>query len=182
MSALFTGCTPLKFPALKSYVRDFYVSCLSKSSQNIAYCRAESLINAIKKQYGLHSYLLPLTLPTSPPPHPVPVPAPVRRLPPISSMVNSPMPPTQTPNSLPVTTPSPNSGEEPEQSQSQPEDGSTLLLAESDIQQIGRFVREFTTMSLLPWMEKCVIDWNEIVSEDKEYLPERRLITPAYHV
>ncbi|PSS37571.1 hypothetical protein PHLCEN_2v587 [Hermanssonia centrifuga] len=123
---------------------------------------AESLINAIKKQYGLHSYLLPLTLPTSPPPHPVPVPAPVRRLPPISSMVNSPMPPTQTPNILPVTTPSPNSGEEPEQSQSQPEDGSTLLLAESDIQQIGRFVREFTTMSLLPWMEKCVIDWNEI--------------------
>ena len=41
--------------------------------------------------------------------------------------------------------------------------GSTLSLTQEDIQQIGRFVREFVTMSLIPWMEKCVVEWNESV-------------------
>ena len=37
------------------------------------------------------------------------------------------------------------------------------MLTQDDIQQIGRFVREFVTMSLVPWMEKCVVEWNENV-------------------
>lgn len=41
--------------------------------------------------------------------------------------------------------------------------GSTLRLSQDDILQIGRFVREFVTMSLVPWMEKCVVEWNESV-------------------
>lgn len=39
----------------------------------------------------------------------------------------------------------------------------TLHLTQPDIQQTGRFVREFVVMSLLPWMEKCVLEWNEVV-------------------
>lgn len=40
-----------------------------------------------------------------------------------------------------------------------------LSLSEGDIQAIGRFTREFVVMSLVPWMEKCVLDWNESVSK-----------------
>ena len=37
-------------------------------------------------------------------------------------------------------------------------------MAEGDIQQTARFAREFVVMSLVPWMEKCVLEWNENVS------------------
>jgi len=102
--------------------------------------RAGALFNAVKKQYGLHAYLLFLELP-SPPPPPVPVPAPVPRLPPptdLSGPVDS--VPAQT---VPL---------------------NTMRMSEQDIQQTARFTREFVTMSLVPWMEKCVIEWNEAVS------------------
>jgi tRNA A37 threonylcarbamoyltransferase TsaD len=39
----------------------------------------------------------------------------------------------------------------------------TLRMNEEDIQQTAKFVREFVSMSLVPWMEKCVADWNENV-------------------
>jgi len=45
----------------------------------------------------------------------------------------------------------------------------TLRLGEQDIQQTAKFVREFVSMSLVPWMEKNVADWNENV-------------TPASHI
>lgn len=41
--------------------------------------------------------------------------------------------------------------------------GHFVRLTEGDIQQTGKFVREFVVMSLVPWMEKCVMDWNENV-------------------
>jgi len=37
-------------------------------------------------------------------------------------------------------------------------------MSEEDIQQTAKFVREFVSMSLVPWMEKCVADWNENVT------------------
>jgi len=40
----------------------------------------------------------------------------------------------------------------------------TLHLCERDIQQTAKFVREFVSMSLVPWMEKYVADWNENVA------------------
>ena len=136
--------------------------------------RAEALFNAVKKQYGLHSYFLPLTLPTDPPPNPVNVPLPTPRLPSISSMAYSPIPPTQVPSTLQTvsdSTPLPpsltNGSREPQQllppSPAPPFTPGQLNLNEGDIQQTGRFVREFAVMSLLPWMEKCVVDWNEVV-------------------
>ncbi|KAF8078759.1 ER-golgi trafficking TRAPP I complex 85 kDa subunit-domain-containing protein [Lyophyllum atratum] len=104
---------------------------------------AGALFNAVKKQFGLHSYLLPLALPTPPPP-PVPVPALIPRLPPPPSpdFSNS-HPPVPTPVS-PI----------------------------KDIQQTARFSREFLVMSLLPWMEKCVVEWNENFSSTRR-LPSR---------
>lgn len=38
-----------------------------------------------------------------------------------------------------------------------------MRMNDADIKQIGRFTREFVTMSLVPWMEKCVVEWNENV-------------------
>jgi hypothetical protein len=42
-------------------------------------------------------------------------------------------------------------------------------MAENDIQQTARFAREFLVMSLLPWMEKCVVEWNENVLLSSHY-------------
>ncbi|KIK70846.1 hypothetical protein GYMLUDRAFT_235261 [Collybiopsis luxurians FD-317 M1] len=105
---------------------------------------AGALFNAVKKQYGLHSYLLPLDIP-NPPPAPVPVPTAKPRLPLAGS------------DSPEITT-------KPLQSSSQngPQNGmNTLRMNEKDIQQTAKFTREFLVMSLIPWMEKCVLDWNE---------------------
>lgn len=141
--------------------------------------RAEALFNAVKKQYGLHSYLLTLALPTSPLPPPVTVPPPPPRLPSLSSMTYSPMPQAHVPAALRTPTPSQpdpsflslngQNSERPPPSPAPPNAPGQLYLSEPDIQQTGRFVREFAVMSLLPWMEKCVIDWNEVVSIDIAY-------------
>ena len=135
--------------------------------------RAESLFNAVKKQYGLHSYLLQLSLPTSPLPQPVPVPLPIPRLPPLSTFESSPVPPSQFPGGLAASS-IPNPGILPPRSPEPTAMASEypqvpvagpgmLLLCQDDIQIIGRFIREFLVMSLIPWMEKCVLEWNDSV-------------------
>ncbi|KAG6878643.1 hypothetical protein C0993_001166 [Termitomyces sp. T159_Od127] len=87
---------------------------------------AVALFNAVKKQYGLHSYLLSLSLPTPPPPA-VPVPALIPRLPPLTSQEKH-----KSPLSIPKTPVSPGLPADP----SGP---NTLRLAEKDIQQTARF-------------------------------------------
>ncbi|KAL1737123.1 ER-golgi trafficking TRAPP I complex 85 kDa subunit-domain-containing protein [Schizophyllum commune] len=99
-----------------------YTLILHTPNSSLSDDEAQALYNAVKKQYGLHSYLLSLTFP-SPPPDPVPVPALMPRLPP---------PPL-----------------------------SSLRLCEADIQTTARFTREFVVMSLIPWMEQRVMEWNE---------------------
>ena len=106
--------------------------------------RAGALFNAVKKQFGLHSYLLSLSLP-KPPPKPVPVPALIPRL------------------------PSPPSSDSPSDNVNSPTTLNTLSMEEKDIQQTARFTREFLVMSLIPWMEKCVVDWNENVTLTLNY-------------
>jgi len=117
--------------------------CLTKSAyihlvifkSNTYIRRAGALFNAVKKQYGLHAYLLPLALP-KPAPTPVAVPVAMPRLPP-------------PPNSdLPTSPPPPDS----------------LAMSEKDINQTAKFTREFVVQSLIPWMERCVVEWNEAVS------------------
>ncbi|KAJ7654956.1 ER-golgi trafficking TRAPP I complex 85 kDa subunit-domain-containing protein [Mycena polygramma] len=118
---------------------------------------AGALYNAVKKQFGLHSYLLPLGLPNPPPP-PVPVPALIPRLPPPPS--------SDSPDLSPVPAPPP--------TPSLPTGAAlnTLRMSEADIQQTARFTREFLVMSLIPWMEKCVVEWNENFSSNRR-LPSR---------
>ena len=112
--------------------------------------RAGALFNAVKKQFGLHSYLLSLNLP-KPPPKPIPVPALMPRLP------SPPLPDSPPQNPMtPVTATIPTTS-------AQPTTLNTLSMEEKDIQQTARFTREFLVMSLVPWMEKCVVDWNENV-------------------
>ncbi|KAI0321379.1 ER-golgi trafficking TRAPP I complex 85 kDa subunit-domain-containing protein [Amylostereum chailletii] len=118
---------------------------------------AGALFNAVKKQYGLHSFLLPLALPQPTPP-PVPIPMLPPRLP-----------------RMPVTTsntPDPSAADTKPVTLSGLDALNTICMSEADIQQTARFVREFVAMSLVPWMEKCVVEWNENFSSSRR-LPSR---------
>lgn len=96
-----------------------------------------ALYNATKKQYGLHIHLLAVSL--QPPEAPVAAPSLLPELP------LSPLPDATF-------------------SKPPPEGTQHLNLSPEDVKQFARFVREFTTMSLVPWMERCVGEWNETVS------------------
>ncbi|RPD64974.1 hypothetical protein L227DRAFT_571426 [Lentinus tigrinus ALCF2SS1-6] len=166
-----------------------YFLIIHPSNSPLADPIAEALFNAVKKQYGLHSFLLPLQLP-SPPPSSVPVPALPPRLPTLSSQQSpslTPQPSTDGSSLMPgLTPPRPPASPMPRQPGPPPltnkptessqlpagYQGSTISLTQDDIQQIGRFVREFVTMSLVPWMEKCVVEWNESYSSSRR-LPSR---------
>lgn len=113
--------------------------------------RAVALFNAVKKQFGLHTYLLRLEMPPNPP-SPVPVPSRLPRLP---------APPSDVPLLQSLASSEPLS---PMPQENGNEALNTIRMSERDIQDTARFVREFVTMSLVPWMEKCVLDWNEAVS------------------
>ncbi|TFK30788.1 hypothetical protein FA15DRAFT_662838 [Coprinopsis marcescibilis] len=126
---------------------------------------AGALFNAVKKQYGLHAFMLPLNLP-SPPPPPVPVPALMPRLPPPPGP-ESPFNRRQS-NVVPPTPATANIPGIP----SNPYALNTVRLEEKDIQATARFTREFVVMSLIPWMEKCVVEWNETYSSTRR-LPSR---------
>ncbi|KAG9222665.1 hypothetical protein CCMSSC00406_0004579 [Pleurotus cornucopiae] len=113
---------------------------------------AAALFNAVKKQYGLEVYLLSLELPKPPPPA-VPVPALLPRLPP----PHLPSSPNSTSRSAPFAYHGgPN----------------TLRLGEKDISQTAKFMKDFVVASLVPFMEKCVQDWNESFSSNRR-LPSR---------
>lgn len=101
----------------------------------------------MKKQFGLHTYLLPLELPQTAPF--VTVPALLPRLPANPGPESPPQKHTQ-----PAVSPG---------APGAPPVLNTLKMDEADIQHTARFTREFLVMSLLPWMEKCVVEWNENV-------------------
>ena len=46
----------------------------------------------------------------------------------------------------------------------------TLKMSEQDIQKLARFAREFVVVSLVPWMERCVVEWNEAYSSSRRLL------------
>lgn len=137
----------------------------------------------MKKQYGLHTYLLSISLPAVSPTQVRPISSPVPRLPSLSTMELSPVPTSQIPAGITsmlsrpttphVATPSPRPPGTPNltvqpgtpvppRSPGLPA-SNTLALSDNDIQQFSRFVREFVVMSVIPWMEKCVMEWNESV-------------------
>lgn len=98
--------------------------------------RAMALYNAIKKQYGLHIHLLAVSF--SRPEAPVAAPSLLPELP------LSPLPDAAF-------------------SKVSKDRGEHLNLSPEDVSQLARFVREFTTMSLVPWMERYAMEWNETV-------------------
>lgn len=104
---------------------------------NFNYASTESLFNAVNNQYG-NSHLLKLVLP-SPPPSGVPSPAPLPRLP-----FNP-----ETP------------GSDAPQPQTEPFE---IKMIEADLESTAKFVRELAVDSLIPWMGKCILEWNEAVS------------------
>ncbi|PFH54797.1 hypothetical protein AMATHDRAFT_135105 [Amanita thiersii Skay4041] len=144
----------LDFPPWVDTTLFRYTLIVHPNSSPLSNEEAGALFNAVKKQYGLHSYLLPLMLPTSLP-APVPVPALIPRLPPL----------------MPGSSEASNNGDPLPEHTSQTA-VHTLKLFETDIQQTARFTREFVVMSLVPWMEKCVLEWNENFSSTRR-LPSR---------
>ena len=106
---------------------------------NFNYASTESLFNAVQKQYG-NSHLLKLTLPNPPPPG-----------------VPSPVLPPRLPNN-PDT-----AGPDAPQPRAQPE-SFTIRMIEADLAATAKFVRELAVECLIPWMGKCVLEWNEAVS------------------
>ncbi|KAI6031618.1 ER-golgi trafficking TRAPP I complex 85 kDa subunit-domain-containing protein [Pisolithus microcarpus] len=108
-------------------------------------------LTAVKKQYGVHVYLLPLILP-SPPPSPVSIPHLPPQLPP------PPLDMEQHDINGNLTSTLSNTRES--------------LACEAQFTENVRFTREFVVMSLVPWMERCVIEWNEVYSSSRR-LPSR---------
>lgn len=115
--------------------------------------RANALFNAVKKQYGLNTAFIRLTLP-SPPPPPVSIPAPPPRL------SNSIQQDSSASNHEYTAMSTPQDARE----NGIGEPGGLIRMCDSDIQATAQFVRDFITMGLIPWMEKCVVDWNEAVN------------------
>ncbi|OJA16247.1 hypothetical protein AZE42_00079 [Rhizopogon vesiculosus] len=143
----------LDFPSWVDTTHLVYTLIIHPKNSPLSDEEAGALFNAVKKQYGLHTYLLSLELP-SPAPAPVSVPALVPRLPPptgLNGSVDGVRPGLKTAQSVAL---------------------NTIRMSEQDIQQTARFTREFVTMSLIPWMEKCVVDWNEAYSSSRR-LPSR---------
>ncbi|KAH7912583.1 ER-golgi trafficking TRAPP I complex 85 kDa subunit-domain-containing protein [Hygrophoropsis aurantiaca] len=153
----------LDFPPWIDPTHLLYTLIIHPQNSQLSDEEAGALFNAVKRQYGLHAYLLPLSLP-SPPPPPVPVPALMPRLPPVvvegAEQING---------SLGVSNVQPSSSVAL----------NTLRMSEQDIQQTAKFTREFVVMSLIPWMEKCTIEWNEAVSSSLAISLETKW---TYHV
>ena len=138
LSSLYTRYPMRSLVALGSNVCIHYTDT-NLMDQNSNYTSTESLFNAVKKQYG-NSYLLKLALP-SPPPSGGPSHAPFPRL----------------PNNF--ETSGPDTPQLPAQTES-----FNINLIEADLESTAQFVRELAVESLIPWMGKCISEWNEAVS------------------
>ncbi|QRV90829.1 ER-Golgi trafficking TRAPP I complex 85 kDa subunit [Ceratobasidium sp. AG-Ba] len=104
---------------------------------------SQALLNAVRKQHGAHVHLMPWSLAA---------PSATRNF--IPALPSLPPPP----NTLLDTPARQNLDDLTEAG------GRTIHMAEEDLQSTNRFVREFVTQSLIPWMERNVVEWNEAVS------------------
>ncbi|KAG8949630.1 hypothetical protein FRC04_008376 [Tulasnella sp. 424] len=114
-----------------------------------------ALMNATKKQYGLHCHLLSLNLSTPQTPRQL-KPSP----PELPSLLQTPAVNSERGGVLPHTNGVNGASTE------------VLNLSDEDTVNTARFIREFVTQSLVPWMERCVMEWNETYSNSRR-LPLR---------
>ncbi|KAH8120206.1 ER-golgi trafficking TRAPP I complex 85 kDa subunit-domain-containing protein [Phellopilus nigrolimitatus] len=142
------------FPSWVDSVHLRYTLIVHSENSVLSDDEANALFNAVKKQYGFNTYFLRLALP-SPPPPPVSVP-------PHGSSVKQRDVAGQVSSPISVNGPG--------------EAANTIRMCDSDIQAIAQFMREFVTAGLIPWMEKCVVDWNEAYSSTRR-LPSRLFST-----
>ncbi|KAG8747243.1 hypothetical protein FRC10_001859 [Ceratobasidium sp. 414] len=110
---------------------------------------SQALLNAARKQYGVHAHLVPWSL--------------------SAPSITQPFIPA-----LPSLPPSPNALlDTPSRQQlddlTEVAGHDAVPMSEEDRQSTNRFVREFVTQSLIPWMERNVVEWNEA------YVAARRL-------
>jgi trafficking protein particle complex subunit 8 len=111
-----------------------------------------ALFNGIRKQFGLNTYLLRISLPKGEEaPAPVPVPTILPKLPPEELDQD---------DNRTMTRTSSTSGSV---DQMTTQGINTLKLGPRDVQEIGFFLREFVVQGLVPWMERAVTEWNETV-------------------
>ncbi|KAG8986225.1 hypothetical protein FRB93_005483 [Tulasnella sp. JGI-2019a] len=115
---------------------------------------ANALMNATKKQFGLHCHLLTLKMnkPNTP------------------KLLASP-PPQLPPRTLLPSTPGP-AVAQPLHDAHLDVQLNTLNLSDEDTVSTTRFMRELVNQSLIPWMERSVLEWNETYSSSRR-LPSR---------
>lgn len=122
--------------------------------------RAQALLLNIKRTYGHNSSLLPInsvasTLPPSPLVHPL-----YASLPPLDPLALRDSPNGDVLDSVPSSSSTLDVAEK------------SLLggrLTDVDIAQMRAFLRELTVQSLVPFMERCVAQWNEVVSGSRAW-------------
>ncbi|CCO26658.1 hypothetical protein BN14_00687 [Rhizoctonia solani AG-1 IB] len=101
---------------------------------------SQALLNAVKKQHGAHTHLMNWSLSDSSATNTF-IPPPPRLPPPPNGITEAPISHTKGPSEELV--------------------HDAIALGDDDIESISRFVREFVTQSLIPWMERNVVEWNE---------------------
>lgn len=128
--------------------------------------RSTALFNATRKQYGLSTHLLTLTL--APPVAPKLIAPFPTQLPPLPDATS---PDTETETDTNLTdlinlnpNPHPNSNSNSNTGSGGSAEVCELALAEPDLAAVARFVKEMTNAGLVTWMERCVAEWNESVS------------------
>ncbi|THH11203.1 hypothetical protein EW145_g824 [Phellinidium pouzarii] len=155
----------IDFPAWVDSIHIRYTLIVHSKNSLLNDDEANALYNAVRKQYGLNTYILRLALP-SPPPPPVSIPALYPRLPATPYQDGAQVKEKGVSGQVLSPTLENGSGEL----------GYMIRMCDSDIQAIAQLVRELVTTGLIPWMEKCVINWNEAYSSNRR-LPSRLFST-----
>ncbi|KZS95953.1 hypothetical protein SISNIDRAFT_451603 [Sistotremastrum niveocremeum HHB9708] len=135
---------PVDLPAWVDQSILQFILIVHSPTSTLSIEESTALFNAVKKQYGVHTHLMNLEL--SGDALPTPIAPPNLSIPPPISANQKPVPELPRVN--------------------------VLRLSQHDLTEVGRFVRELVIMSLLPWMEHCVVHWNEAFSSTRR-LPSR---------
>lgn len=136
-------------PWIDSAILKFTLIVHPMASSPLNMDESQALLNAVKKQYGAHSHLMCWSLSGSSTTNPFLPPLP-QLPPPPSSAVDTP-------------------GHHQLNDLIEDMGGDGTAMGDEDLQTVNRFVREFVTQSLIPWMERNVVEWNEA------YVATRRL-------